>query len=242
VRVRLAQIQEGALFFELPFIVSQGLLPQNVPPIRRSPIASMGKKPKNSGNITLPPGSVLPRDENVIVPSQAKHAAAVADALARGQPVPPRPQPKARPGFPRSAAEIDQALQLLRNDTLQTSDPEFKVIRDLAEEGARQIEARRRGAGKPREKSDSVKRRIEAVLQAYRELSPNRQAYPTGKMTLQALRQSVIKQLGLDDDDDAISEDTIKHDLQELGHYPRLVREGIIPPLGPRPIKHKPGR
>jgi hypothetical protein len=197
----------------------------------------MGKRPTKSEYVNIAK-KVDPRpDERVILPAQVRHGAAVSNALVSGQPLPAKPKPKARPGFPYTATNIDQALQRLRNGLLQTGDPEFKVICDLAEEGARHIEARRRGAGRPREKSDGVKRRIEAVLQAYRELSAKRQRHPTGTHTLQALRKSVIRQLGLDDDDNVISEDTIKHDLQELGQYPRLVREGIIPPLGPGPAK-----
>ena len=112
----------------------------------------MGKKPTKSGNISLPPGSALPPDEKVIIPQQVKHAAAVANARATGQPLPPKPAARARrPGFPHSDAEIDQALQRLRQGKLQLTDPDFKVIVDLAEAGASHIKSRRLGAQKPRE-------------------------------------------------------------------------------------------
>ncbi len=192
----------------------------------------MGKKPKKSGNISLPPGSDPPSDENVIVPRQVKHAAAVAEALATGQPVPSKPKSEAGQGFPHSEADIDQALQRLQSGALQISDPAFDIIRSLAEEGARQIKARRRGAGEPRKKSDFVTRRQEALIQAYRELSRKRQKTPTGAITVEALRQSVIQKLGLEDKDEAISEDTIKNDVQQLSPLFRLVREGIIPHSG----------
>jgi hypothetical protein len=92
----------------------------------------MGKKPTKSGNIRLPPGSEPPPDENVKVPSQIKHAAAVANALATGQPAPPKPRPEVRRGFPHNQADIDQALQVLRSGKLQINTPEFEVVRELA--------------------------------------------------------------------------------------------------------------
>jgi hypothetical protein len=95
---------------------------------------------------------------------------------------------------------------------------------------------RRRGAQEPRKKSDDVTRRMEAVIQAYRELSPKRQAHPNGAETIRKLRQSVIKKLGLRDQDDLISEDTIRHDMQELRPIFRLVREGRMPPPGPKSV------
>jgi hypothetical protein len=155
----------------------------------------MGKKPTKPGNIHLPPGSDLPPDENVKLPPQVRHAAAVANALATGQPVPPKPKPEARPGFPHADAEIDQALQRLRSGVLQISDTEFEVIRDLAEEGAQHIRARRRGAQRPRRISDEVTRRLRALLSSYQDLSPRLQKHRTGTITVEALRRSVIKNL-----------------------------------------------
>ena len=193
----------------------------------------MVKKLKKSGNRNLPSGSDLPPDEHVNLPSQATHAAAVADALARSQPVPPKPQPKARPGFPHNDAEIDNALEQLRAGVLQPGSPGFGIVWDLAEEGANHIKSVRRGARKPRGKSDVVTRRMEAELQAYRELSPKRQAHPTGTMTLQDLHSSLEKK-GFN-----VPEDTLRHDLQQLGPILRLVREGIVPPPGPKPVNQK---
>jgi hypothetical protein len=89
---------------------------------------------------------------------------------------------------------------------------------------------------RPRTNSASVTRRMEAVLQAYRELSPKRQAHPTGTMTVRALRRSVIEKLNLSDDDSIVSEDLILRDVQQLGPVLRLVRKGIVPPPGPKPV------
>lgn len=183
----------------------------------------MGKKPTKSGNIHLPPGSDPPPDESVVVPRQIKHAAAVANALATGQPVPPKPKPEARRGFPHTDGEIDQALERLRTGALQVGDPEFDVVRNLAEQGAHHIKSRRRGAGKPREKSEDVTRRLTALVQAYGELSTKLQKHRTGVPTLLVLRQAVIKKLGLTDNDDVISEETIKNDMRELRPILRLI-------------------
>jgi hypothetical protein len=189
----------------------------------------MGKKPAKSGNIRLPRGSDLPPDKNVNLPSQVRHAAAVADALATGQPVPPNPKPKSKAGqgFPHIDADVDEALQRLRSGKLQPSDPEFEIIRALAEEGARHIKARRTGGQKPRKKSEEVTRRLRAMLSSYQGLSPKLQGHPTGTTTVRALRRSVVKKLGLRDDE--VTEDMILHDLQQVRPLMRLIREGKIP-------------
>jgi hypothetical protein len=196
----------------------------------------MGRKFKKSGNIQLPPGAEPPPDEYVRLPSQVRHAVAVADAKATGQPVPPKLTPKARPGFPHSAADIDHALQRLRQGQLQPTDPGFRVICDLAEAGAKHIKAVRGGALEARRTSHKVTKRAEAVLQAYRELPPRLQARPNGATTLGALRKAVIKKLGLTDDDDVVSEETIKKDIQEMRSIFRLVREGKIPAPGAKSL------
>ena len=189
----------------------------------------MGKKPKKSGNISLPPGSPLPPDENVFIPHQIKHAVAIADALATGQPVPPKPEPEpaARPGFPHTDAEISEALQRLQNGKLRPDDREFNIICDLANEGANHIKSRRRGAGQPRKHSDKVKRRRKALLSGYEKLSQNLQKHPTGTETVRRLREFVIKQLNLGDDE--VSEDIIMHDIGEVRPLMRLIREKKIP-------------
>jgi hypothetical protein len=196
----------------------------------------MGKKATKSGNIHLPPGAEPPPDENAKIPFQVSHAAAVANALATGQPVLPKPKPKARPGFPHSEADIDNALQCLRQGQLQLTDPEFRVICDLAEAGAKHLKAVRRGAQEPRGISHSVTKRAEAVLQAYRELPSRLQARPNGATTLGALRRAVIKKLGLADDDGVLSEETIRKDIQEMRPIFQLVREGKMPAPGAKSV------
>ena len=163
------------------------------------------KKPRNPGGKLVPYGPHLPADENVIAPPQVKHAAAVANALASGQPLPTRPKPTLET---LSDAEIEQVLQRLK-PSAEISQPDFDLIRELAERGAQDIIAHRRGARKPRANSGAVTRRMEAELEAYRRLSKKR---------------------GLN-----VSEDTLRHDLQQMALLLRLVRKGIVPPAGPRP-------
>lgn len=186
----------------------------------------MGRKRTTSGNTHLPPGVEPPPDENVKLPSQVRHAAAVADAKATGQPVPPQPKPQ-QAGFPHNDAEIDAALQLLRVGKLQLSSPEFKVISDLAEAGGQHIKSRRLGAQRPRENSDLVTRRMEHELQAYRELAAKRPHHrPTVKDISRHLQKRGVH----------VSEATITKDLRELAPLMRLVQEGKIPPPGFKPI------
>jgi soluble cytochrome b562 len=202
----------------------------------------MGKKPVKRRTEYRPDASKLhePVDKTVKLPHQVRHAAEVANARALGQPSPPSPGKEVqRSGFPHTDEQIDQALQRLQEGELQLGDPAVSVIRDLAVAGVQHIKSRRRGARQPRENSDTVTQRMEALLQAYRELSSRMQAHPTGSETIRKLRQSVIKKLALRDDDEVISEDTIKHDIQQLGPIFRSVREGIVPPPGPKPAKQK---
>jgi hypothetical protein len=187
----------------------------------------MGKRSTSSGNISLSPKLDPRRDKSVILPQQVKHAAAVADALVTGRPVP------AKPRFPHSDEKIDRVLQCLRAGALQVGDPEFDVVRDLAEEGARRIKSSRRGARGPRKKSNSVTQRMQALLRAFKELSPKRQAHPMGTMTIQDLRQS-LKKLGL-----TASEDTIRRDLQQMGDFLPLVRKGNVPRPQRKPVNPK---
>jgi hypothetical protein len=197
----------------------------------------VGKKAKKSGNISLAPGVDLPPDENVKLPLQVRHDAAVADALANGQPVPQKPT--AGRGFPHTDEQIDQALQFLQQGNLQPNNPLTSVIRDLAMAGAEHIKSVRRGARQPRENSDGVTKRMEALVQAYRELSPKMQAHPTGTETVRKLRRSTIKKLGLRDDDEVLSEDIIRHHIRQLGPIFSLIRKGIVPPAGPKPTRPK---
>jgi hypothetical protein len=190
----------------------------------------MGKWPTKSGNIRLTPGSKPPPDKDVKLPSQVQHAAAVADALVTGQPVPPkRTSPSlAGSGFPHTNADIDDALQRLQQGKLQVGDPEFRVIHDLAKEGAQHIKSRRRGAQRPRAISDMVIFRRRAVLEGYQQLSPKLREKYTGVVTVRKLRNFVVKKLNLSDDE--VSEDAILSDIQQLRPLMRLIREGKIPP------------
>ena len=177
-----------------------------------------------------------PGDKNVKIPWQVRQAAALADALVKGNRAPigvaATPPIRAKGKFRYTDAEIDEALKLLERGKLRVSGPRSEIIRELASEGARHIKARRRGAKQPRQNSDDVTRRLKALIQAYRELSPKRQANPTGQQTLEQLRTSVIEKLGLRDRDDVISEDTIRQDIRQVRSFLRAVQRGIIPRTG----------
>jgi hypothetical protein len=123
------------------------------------------------------PSRQHPPDRKVQLPEQVRHAAAVADAQVTGRSVARPPQPNRT--VPYTDAEIDAALQQLERGDVKVTGPASDTIIGLAREGARLIRAHRGGAREPREKSDSVTRRLAALLQAYRELSPHLQKRPT---------------------------------------------------------------
>jgi hypothetical protein len=182
-----------------------------------------------------------PIDQTVQLPYQVRRAAAVANALSAGQPVAAVPKPnitRSEAKIALSDAEIDEALQQLDRGDLKVTDAHFATIIELAREGARLIKAHRRGAREPRGNSQSVTRRQEAIIQAFRELSPKRQKYPTGTHTITALRAAVIQKLSLRDEDDGVSEDTIRQDIRQLRPVIRLIQRGLIPPPG-KPLKQK---
>jgi hypothetical protein len=132
-----------------------------------------------------------------------------------------------------SDSEINEALKYLDRGNLNNSDLLFSTIIQLAREGAKMIQARRDGARKPRAKSDIVTRRMEAELQAYRELSPRRQALHNGAMTLRDLLR-LLQKKGFN-----VPQELLRHDLQQLGLILRLIRKGIVPKPGPKPVNRK---
>jgi hypothetical protein len=71
-------------------------------------------------------------------------------------------------------------------------------------------------------------RRVEVLLQAFRELPPMFQQSPTGQQTVERLRKAVMQRLGLR----ALSEETIRRDIREIRPLIRLVQTGKMPPLG----------
>jgi hypothetical protein len=148
--------------------------------------------------------------------------------------------------FPYSDAEIENALgpwpptphPIYARKKIKVTGPDFLIIMALAREGAEHIRNRRAGAQKPRKTSAKVTQRVNAILKTYLGLSPNLQKHPTGTMTISRLREGAIRELGLPDNDKAISEDTVRHDVKELGPIIRLVRQGIIQP-GRAPAKQQ---
>src|SRR5438105_1004826 len=114
-----------------------------------------------TGDLVFRPDPHPDNDPNVKLPGQVRHAAAVAEALRTGSPVPPTPQSKQTRSrrIEYTDAQIDQVLQDWDRGALKPTDPRLEIVRELACEGARQIKARRRGARQPREKSGEVTRR-----------------------------------------------------------------------------------
>lgn len=107
----------------------------------------------------------------------------------------------------------------------QTNDhPEFQMLVALARRAVHHL--------KPAlSKSEQVTQRQNALVEAYRELSPKLQDLPTGRQTVERLRAATIAKLGLADADEVISEDTIRKDVQLLGPVFRLIRMGVITSL-----------
>ena len=116
-----------------------------------------------------------------------------------------RAQNKSKHPFPYCDADIRAALARWtagpanNRQDLKVTDPHFEIIMALAAEGASHIQSRRAGANKPRKTSTKVTKRLEAILESYRHLSPKFQARPTGSGTIKRLREGAIKRLGLED-------------------------------------------
>jgi hypothetical protein len=182
-----------------------------------------------------------PIDRKIQLPEPVRRAAARADALLTGKPFERAPQRNRT--FSYSDTEIVEAMQYLDREGLQAGDPRVATIIALAREGAQHIKARRRGAHEPRENSENVTQRLGALLQAYRELSPNLQKRPTGATTIRFLRTAMVQKLGKKDTDHTISEDTIRQDIRLVRPYMRLIQQGIIPrtgsPKGQKEISEK---
>jgi hypothetical protein len=198
----------------------------------------MSKKPTKTddGFIRFDPDSPIDGiDKNIKLPRQVRLGIARAEALIAGRQPPPFEvtSAKSEKALPYTDAQIDAVLAWLDLAKLDSSNPEFGIIAiELAREGARLTKAHRRGAQKPRKKSEAVKRRMEALFQAFWELPPKFQRYPTGQKTIERLRKAVIQKLSLPDNDDVLSEDTIIHCIRELRPLIRLVQKGKIPPPG----------
>jgi hypothetical protein len=77
-----------------------------------------------------------------------------------------------------------------------------------------------------------VTQRLEALVEAFIELPAKYQKNPTGKRTIERLRESVIKKLGLPDNDKALSEETVRSDIRQVRPILRTVQRGVIPSSG----------
>jgi hypothetical protein len=196
----------------------------------------MSKKPtKPDDLIRFDPDSAIDEiDENVKLPHRVRLAAERAEDLIAGKQ--PRPvevkAASAKSGsaskIPYSDAQIDAVLDRWDQRNLNISDPDFGIIIDLAREGARLTKAHRRGAQKAQKTSTAVTERLEALIQAFRELSPKLQAHPTGQPTIERLRKAIMQKQSLR----ALSEDTVRQDIRQVRPLLRLVQKGIIPPVG----------
>jgi hypothetical protein len=203
----------------------------------------MSTKPTKTEDRFRPdPSRTHPRiDETVKLPRQVRLAAARAEDLIAGK------QPRlvevkkasaksgSTPKIPYPDGQIDAVLERWDQGNLEVSDPDFGIIIELAREGARLTKAHRRGAQRHRKTSTAVTRRLEVLIQAFTELPPKFQQQPTGKMTIERLRKAIIRKQGLRDNDDVLSEDTIRQDIRQVRPLLRLVQKGIIPPAG-KPI------
>jgi hypothetical protein len=197
----------------------------------------MSKKPTKTDNEFIrfdPDWPVDGIDKNVKLPRQVRRAAAHAEDLIAGKQ--PRPvevkASRAENGsafkIPYPDAQIDAVLERWDQGNLDVTDPDFEILIELAREGARLTKAHRRGARAARKTSRAVTQRLEALIQAFSELSPKRQRYPTGTQTIELLREAIIQKLGLADNDDVLSEDMIKKDISQVRPLLRLVQKGII--------------
>jgi hypothetical protein len=182
-----------------------------------------------------------PLDDHVKLPRQVREAAALADDLVTGKrrltDLAAKPTPRSPNGFPYTNVQINEVLKRLKEGKLQVDGPDFEIIRELAKEGAKHITARRRGARQPRENSDEVTRRLEVLVEAFKELPPRYQKTPTGRRTIERLRESVIQKLGLPNKDEAISEETVRSDIRQVRSLLRTVQRGLISSSGGRSEK-----
>lgn len=173
-----------------------------------------------------------PLDDHVKLPRQVREAAALADDLVTGKQrltdLAAKPTRRSPNGFPYTDVQINEVLKRLKEGKLQVDGPDFEIIRELAKEGAKHITARRRGARQPRENSDEVTRRLEVLVEAFKELPLKYQKTPTGRRTIERLRESVIQKLGLPNKDEALSEETVRSDIRQVRSLLRTVQRGLI--------------
>jgi hypothetical protein len=174
-----------------------------------------------------------PIDKTVKLPHQVRRAAKRAEDLIAGkQPPEEVTAARAKAKIPYADTRIDEVLELWDQGKLKDTDPDFGILIELAREGARLIKAHRQGARTVRKTSTKVTRRLEALIQTYRELSPKLQAHPTGKITIGRLREGMIQKLGVRDSDEVLPEDTITQDIRQVRPILRLIEWGVIPPTG----------
>jgi hypothetical protein len=83
---------------------------------------------------------------------------------------------------------------------------------------------------KARATSAPAVQRVEALFQAFCELSPELQQHPTGGETVEALRQAVMQKMGYG----ALHDETVRQDIRAIRPLLRLVQKGRMPPFGPR--------
>jgi hypothetical protein len=165
-----------------------------------------------------------------------REAAALADDLVKGKrtltDLAAKPTPRLPTGFRYTDVQINEVLERLKEGKLQVDGPDFEIIRELAKEGAKHITARRRGARQPRQNCEDVTRRLEALVEAFKELPPKCQKNPTGQRTIERLRESVIQKLGLPNNDEALSEETVRSDIRQVRPILRTLQRGVIPSSG----------
>jgi hypothetical protein len=112
----------------------------------------------------------------------------------------------------------------------------LEIFKTMSVKSAKNIIQKRRRARKPRKKSDAVQKRLEAVANEFLRLPEKLREEWSSTETVGQVRDAVLRRLGISDDDDVLSEDTIRKDLSELGPMRRLVQTGVLPPF-PLPIQ-----
>ena len=177
-----------------------------------------------------------PIDETVKLPRQVRLAAERAEDLIAGkQPRPVEVNAASAKSGSASKFPTDHQMDAARawlEAKVDPSNPDSTIALEIFREGKRIIEARRRGAQKPRKTSKRAVRRVEFLLQAFKEFTPKFQKHPTGQQTVERLRKAVMQKLGVR----ALSEETVRRDIREIRSLIRLVQTGNMPPPGqPRP-------
>jgi hypothetical protein len=144
------------------------------------------------------------------------------------------PRKQSKPPCPYTDDEIREYLEWRKLPVKSRELPTgalLEISKTMSVKSAKNIIEKRNRARQPRKNSDKVTRRLEAVANAFRRLPEKLRDEWSSTETVGKVRDAVLKRLGIPDDDDVLSEDTILKDLGKLGPMRRLVKCGILPSL-----------